>query len=83
MPDQRLPLPYGIALIDGEPAAAQTSLMPKSGDSQTDQIKKLKQMLRENEVAAEQMRTLITEIEQKAHASKEKKRPSDLSDNSP
>jgi hypothetical protein len=51
--------------------------MPKSEDSQAEQIRKLKEMLRENETAAKQMRELIAEMEKKAKDSKEKKRFSD------
>ena len=51
--------------------------MPKSADSQTEQIRKLKEMLRQNEVAAKQMRDLIEQLEAKTKESKEKKRPSD------
>ncbi len=51
--------------------------MPKSEDSPTEQIRKLKAMLHQNEVVAKQMRDLIAQMESKAKESKEKKRPSD------
>jgi hypothetical protein len=51
--------------------------MPKSEQSATEQIRKLKEMLQQNEVAAKQMRELITQMEIKVKESKEKKRPSD------
>ena len=51
--------------------------MQKSEDSQTEQIRRLKEMLQQNEVVAEQMRNLIAQMEAKAKESKEKKRPSD------
>ena len=41
-----------------------------------EQIRKLKEMLRQNEIAAGEMRALITQLEAKAKISKEKKRPS-------
>lgn len=51
--------------------------MPKSEESPTEQIRKLKEMLHQNEVVADQMRELIAQMEAKARASKEKKRNSD------
>ena len=48
--------------------------MPKSGDSQTEQIMRLKAMLEQNEQTAREMRKLIAELEAKTQESKEKKR---------
>ncbi len=48
--------------------------MPKSGDSQTEQIKKLKEMVAQNEELAARMRELIAELESKTNSSRDKKR---------
>jgi hypothetical protein len=48
--------------------------MPKSVESQTEQIRKLKDMLARNESIAKEMRKLLDELETKTRESKEKKR---------
>jgi hypothetical protein len=48
--------------------------MPKSGDSQTEQIRKLKEMLVYHQGLADRMRELVNEMEMTTKASREKKR---------
>jgi hypothetical protein len=51
--------------------------MPTSEDSPTEQVRKLKAMLAQNEKTAKEMHELIAEMEAKAKDSKEKKRGND------
>jgi len=48
--------------------------VPKSEEAQTEQIKKLKEMLEQNETVAKQMRLLISDLERKTKNSKDKNR---------
>jgi hypothetical protein len=69
--------PYGNAPIDPNSKNHQRHECRNQKDSQAEPIRKLKEMLRENETSAKRMRGLIAEMEKKAKDSKEKKRPSD------